>query len=464
MIYMKINNDTICSISTALGKGAISIIRISGNESLKICNQIFKAHNKKIISLNHHNQVILGHIFEKKNTIDEVLITIFKSPKSYTGENLIEIACHGSTYIQNKIIQLLIQNGCRIAKKGEFTLRAFLNQKLDLSQAEGVAELIASETEKSHELAMRQMKGGFSNEIKELRKKFIKFASLIELELDFSEEDVEFANRKDLLDLISLIKVKIEKLIESFKFGNAIKNGIPISIVGNPNSGKSTLLNTILNEERAIVSNIKGTTRDTIEEEITIQGYKLRFIDTAGLRSTNNQIEKIGISKTYETIYKSAFILYLIDKTEFEEDTIELQLNQIKKLLNNNTTIIILANKSDLENKKIHLKQFQDLPILNISASQNQGVQKIFDLIINHVEEWKMINEQIIIINQRHYESLTHTLHSINDVKNALNSNVSGEFLSIDIKRCLEFLGEITGEITNENLLDSIFRDFCIGK
>jgi tRNA modification GTPase len=460
---MIVNNDTICSISTALGKGAISIIRVSGNDTLKICNQIFQAHNKKEISLNHHNKVILGHILDNNKIIDEVLITIFKNPKSYTGEDLIEISCHGSIYIQDKIIQLLIKHGSRIAKKGEFTLRAFLNQKLDLSQAEGVAELISSETEKSHEFAMKQMKGGFSNEIKNLRNKFIKFASLIELELDFSEEDVEFANRKDLLKLITIIKTKIQKLLESFKFGNAIKNGIPISIVGNPNSGKSTLLNTILNEDRAIVSNIKGTTRDTIEEEITIQGYKFRFIDTAGLRETNNQIEKIGISKTYETIHKSAFVLYMIDKTEFKENEEQNDLKKIAAKLNNNK-IIILANKSDLNNQKIHLKTLPNLPIVNISATKGQGVQQVLKLIIKQVEKWAVINQQIIIINHRHYESLLHTLNSINDVENALNSNVSGEFLSIDIKRCLEFLGEITGEITNENLLDSIFQDFCIGK
>jgi len=459
-----INYDTICSVSTSLGKGAISIIRISGEDALKICAQIFKSHNNKRITLNDHNKVILGHIIDNKNIIDEVLMTIFKSPKSYTGENLVEISCHGSTYIQSKIIEILIKNGCRLAKKGEFTLRAFLNQKLDLSQAEGVAELIASENEKSHDLAMKQMKGGVSNEIKELRKKFIKFASLIELELDFSEEDIEFANRKDLFKLIAEIKSKIEILLASFKFGNAIKNGIPISIVGNPNSGKSTLLNTILNEDRAIVSDIKGTTRDTIEEEIIIKGYKMRFIDTAGLRSTSDQIEKIGISKTYEKMNQSAFIFYLIDKTEFNQEQIRTQLNQIKKRLTNNTSIIILANKTDLNKETILLKECKNIPILNISAVNGLGMEAVFNLILNKVEEWKNLSDQIIVINQRHCESLIRASQSINDVDNALKSHVSGEFLSIDIKRCLDFLGEITGEITNENLLDTIFQDFCIGK
>ena len=458
------NYDTICCISTAPGQGAISIIRVSGVNAFKICNKIFKSYNKKKLSKKNAKTVIIGKIENKKKIIDEVLLTGFKGPNSYTGEDIVEINCHGSTYIQNTIIQLLIEYGCRLAKKGEFTLRAFLNEKLDLSQAEAVAELISADNDKAHNLAMKQMRGGFSNEIKLLRKKFIKFASLIELELDFSQEDVEFADRKELLKLISEIKHKLNKLLKSFRFGNAIKNGIPISIVGHPNAGKSTLLNTILNEERAIVSDIKGTTRDTIEESIVVKGYKLRFIDTAGLRSTKNKIEKIGISNTYKKMLESAFILYMVDKNNFNTTKIESEIQQIQEKLDTNTSVIVLANKTDLKKQNIALNNIQNTTILNISAINGEGVDKLLDLIIKQVEDWKKLSDEIIIINQRHFESLINTLQSIDDVENAMKSNVSGEFLALDIKRCLEFLGEITGEITNENLLDSIFNDFCIGK
>ncbi|MAQ69937.1 MAG: tRNA uridine-5-carboxymethylaminomethyl(34) synthesis GTPase MnmE [Flavobacteriales bacterium] len=458
------NYDTICCISTAPGQGAISIIRVSGINAFKICNKIFKSYNKEILSEKNIKTVIIGKIENKNKLIDEVLLTGFKGPNSYTGEDIVEINCHGSTYIQNTIIQLLIEYGCRLAKKGEFTLRAFLNEKLDLSQAEAVAELISADNDKAHHLAMKQMRGGFSNEIKLLRKKFIKFASLIELELDFSQEDVEFADRKELLKLISEIKHKLNKLLKSFRFGNAIKNGIPISIVGHPNAGKSTLLNTILNEERAIVSDIKGTTRDTIEESIVVKGYKLRFIDTAGLRSTKNKIEKIGISNTYKKMLESAFILYMVDKNNFNTTKIESEIQQIQEKLDTNTSIIVLANKTDLKKQNIALNNIQNTTILNISAINGEGVDKLLDLIIKQVEDWKKLSDEIIIINQRHFESLINTLQSIDDVENAMKSNVSGEFLALDIKRCLEFLGEITGEITNENLLDSIFNDFCIGK
>ena len=458
------NNNTICSISTAPGHGAISIIRISGKESIKIVNELFKAHNKNKLSSKNINKVILGNIIYKHQTIDEVLVTAFQSPKSYTGEDMVEISCHGSAYIQSKIIQALIDNGCRTAQKGEFTMRAFLNGKLDLSQAEGVANLIASENEKSHEIAMKQMRGGFSNEIKNLRKKFIKFAALIELELDFSQEDVEFANRQELLILISNIENKIAKLANSFKLGNVIKNGIPITIVGSPNSGKSTLLNQILNEERAIVSNIKGTTRDTIEENIIINGYKFKFIDTAGLRNTKDKIEKIGISKTYKKISESAFILYMIDKTDFNQIEIEKEILNIQKKMQSNDSLIVLGNKHDLHKQDIVFKKIKNVNIINVSAKNGDKIDIILKTIMSKVQSWGDINNQIIIINQRHFESLINTLKSISDIKEGLKQNISGELLSIDIKNCLECLGQITGEITNNNLLDSIFQDFCIGK
>jgi len=458
------NHETICSISTAPGQGAISMIRISGNDALKISNKVFRSHTKEKLSFQNTKKVILGNIVFNKNIIDEVLITVFKAPKSYTGENMIEISCHGSTYIQSKILQVLIKNGCQIAKKGEFTLRSFLNGKLDLSQAEGVANLISSENEKSHNLAMKQMRGGFSNEIKILRNKFIKFAALIELELDFSQEDVEFANRKDLLILVEEIQDKISKLIESFKLGNAIKNGIPITIVGHPNSGKSTLLNKILNEDRAIVSTIKGTTRDTIEETITINGYKFRFIDTAGLRDTTDEVEKIGISKTYQKISESAFVLYLIDKSDCNQKKIEKEILEIKEKIESSSSIIILANKNDIEKKPIVLEKIKNIDILNMSAKSGDGIEDLLNNIIEKINQWQTMSNDIIVINHRHFASLTNTMQSIKDIQKGITSNLSGELLSIDIKYCLQHLGEITGEITNDNLLDSVFKDFCIGK
>ena len=461
---MVLNDDTICAISTAPGKGAVSIIRISGNEVIKVSNQLFQAHNKKKLSLNNANTVILGNIIENSMFVDEVLITIFKAPKSYTGEHVVEIACHGSTYIQGKIIQLLIKKGCRLAKKGEFTLRAFLNGKLDLSQAEGVAELIASENKQAHSLAMQQMRGGFSNEIQKLRNKFIKFASLIELELDFSQEDVEFVDREELLKLTHNIKKKTESLLQSFKLGNAIKNGIPVSIVGRPNSGKSTLLNTILNEDRAIVSNIEGTTRDVIEESIIINGYKFRFVDTAGLRKTTNKIEKIGIKKTYQKIHESAFVLYLIDKENFNATKIEEEIEEIQSQLNTKDAMILIANKNDINKNKLILNKLNNYNILDVSAKNGKGINNILDTLMNRIEGWRTLNNEIIIINQRHFESLINTLDSINDVEKGIQHSISGELLSIDIKHALNYLGEITGEITNEHLLDSIFKDFCIGK
>jgi len=459
---MVLNYETICAISTAPGKGAVSIIRISGNEAIKICNKIFKAHRQKKISLNDAKTVIIGNIIENTIIVDEVLITIFKRPKSYTGENIVEIACHGSIYIQSKIIQLLIKKGCRLARNGEFTLRAFLNGKLDLSQAEGVSELISSENEKAHSLAMQQMRGGFSNEIRNLRNKFIKFASLIELELDFSQEDVEFLERSELLKLTDIIKQKTKNLLQSFELGNVIKNGIPIAIVGQPNAGKSTLLNKILNEDRSIVSNTKGTTRDIIEESIIINGYKFRFIDTAGLRNTKNKIEQIGIQKTYEKIHKSAFVLYLIDKENFTITKINKEISKIQNQLNSTGCIIIVANKNDLNNDKIIINKEYD--ILNISAKHGEGIDELLNTILAKIADWRKLNNDILMINQRHFESLVNTLQSIKDVEQGIHSNISGEFLSSDIKSALNYLGQITGEITNDDLLDSIFKDFCIGK
>jgi len=456
----KRKENTICSISTKQGEGAIAIIRMSGTKATSICKKIFSSKKIQKISDLKENRIYYGKITDGKKIIDEVVLTYFKGPKSYTGEDVIEISCHGSEYIQETIIQLLIKNGCSLAKRGEFTLRAFLNGKLDLSQAESVANLIGSKNEKSHHLAMKQMRGGYSEKIKSLRDRLIKFGALIELELDFSTEDVEFANREELVELLSLMKTKITALIESFKYGNAIKNGIPITIVGPPNSGKSTLLNKILNEERAIVSNIKGTTRDIIEEIFTLEGFQFRFIDTAGLRKTSNEIEKIGIKKTYEKINEAAIIIYVFDINDFSENQIK---KDIMSFLEKDVAIILIANKIDLKKKKINIEKINE-EIIYSSILNNEGVEKILSSILKKTRKWENLNQDFVITNQRHFEALTNTLKSLESTKNGIYSNISGELLAIDIKESLQFLGEITGEITNEDLLDSIFKDFCIGK
>ena len=456
----KIKENTICSVSTKQGEGAIAVIRISGPKAKSICKKIFTSKHFQIKGDLKSNIVYYGKIKDGKKILDEVLLTYFQKPKSYTGEDVIEISCHGSEYIQKTIIQLLIKNGCTLAKRGEFTLKAFLNGKIDLSQAESVANLIGAKNEKSHHLAMKQMRGGYSENIKSLRDRLIKFGALIELELDFSTEDVEFANREELIELLSLMQKRIVPLINSFKYGNAIKNGIPITIVGPPNSGKSTLLNKILNEERAIVSDEKGTTRDVIEENFTIKGLQFRFIDTAGLRQTSNKIEKIGIKKTYEKINEAAIIIYVFDINDFNE-------NQIKKdiflFLEKDVEILLIANKTDLTNKKIQIKEI-DKKITYCSILNNEGIENILNSIFKKTKKWETLNQDFIITNQRHFEALTNTLKSINSVKSGIKSNISGELLAVDIKEALDYLGEITGEITNDDLLDSIFRDFCIGK
>ena len=456
----KIKENTICSVSTRQGEGAIAVIRISGPKAKNICNKIFSSKNFQKKSGLKSNIVYYGKINDGKKILDEVLLSYFQSPRSYTGEDVIEISCHGSEYIQKSIIQLLIKHGCKLAKRGEFTLRAFLNGKIDLSQAESVANLIGAKNEKTHHLAMKQMRGGYSENIKTLRDRLIKFGALIELELDFSTEDVEFANREELNELLSLMKKKITPLIDSFKYGNAIKNGIPITIVGPPNSGKSTLLNKILNEERAIVSEVKGTTRDVIEENFTLEGFPFRFIDTAGLRQTNDKIEKIGIQKTYEKINETAIIIYVFDINDFNK-------NQIKKdilyFLENKIETVLVANKIDLTKQKFKIKEI-DQKILYSSILNNVGLENILNSILEKTKKWKNINQDFVITNQRHFEALTNTLKSLESIINGIKSNISGDLLALDIKEALESLGEITGEITNEDILDSIFRDFCIGK
>ncbi len=445
--------DTICALATGSGIGAIAIVRISGNQAINICNKVFSKNLEDVKSHTIH----FGTIKNDKELIDEVLLSVFKNPYSFTGEDVIEISCHGSVFIQQQILQLLTKNGSRMANPGEFTLRAFTNGKMDLSQAEAVADLIASESKKAHQIAINQMRGGFSDDLKKLREQLINFASLIELELDFSEEDVEFANREQFNELLLLIKGKLTKLIDSFQLGNVIKNGIPVAILGAPNVGKSTLLNTLVNEDRAIVSEIAGTTRDTIEDVINIEGMQFRFIDTAGLRDTSNKIEIIGIQKALEKAEKAKVIIYLLDATaDFKAQ--EKEIKKIKKLQNK---MIVVVNKTDL-NPNI-CKTLKKKNYLFISAKNKDGIEDLTKTLISIIDT-NLSSDETIISNSRHQEELSKTLVEIIAVIEGLNNDISGDLLAINIRQALYHLGLITGEVTTDDLLGNIFSKFCIGK
>jgi tRNA modification GTPase len=459
-------NDTIIALATPSGAGAIAIIRLSGPDAITMVDAFFKSiHSKKLSSQKTHT-IHLGHIVEDSRVLDEVLVSVFKNPKSYTGEDVIEISCHGSSYIQQEIIQLFVRHGARIANPGEFTLRAFLNAKLDLSQAEAVADLIASDNKASHQIAMQQMRGGFSNEIKVLRDELLNFASLIELELDFSEEDVEFADRKQFEDLLARIIKVLKHLIDSFSTGNVIKNGIPISIIGAPNVGKSTLLNALLNEDKAIVSDIAGTTRDAIEDEITIEGIKFRFIDTAGIRSTDDTIESIGIKKTFEKITQSQVVLYLLDASKVTSETIVLFNNDIRKIQEQypDKQLIVVANKMDEADQEFIETSFVFPHTLYTSAKSGLGIDTLKAKLLEFVNTGALRNNDTIITNSRHYDSLLKALAEVQKVQQGMDANLSGDLLAIDIRQALYHFGEITGEITSDDLLGNIFANFCIGK
>ena len=461
------NQDTIVALATASGVGAIAVIRLSGPNAIKIADENFKSvkKNKSLLDQKSHT-LHLGHIINEQRTIDEVLVSVFKNPNSYTGENTVEISCHGSIYIQQEIIQLFLKKGCRMADAGEFTLRAFLNGKLDLSQAEAVADLIASDSEASHQVAMQQMRGGFSNEIQLLREQLLNFASLIELELDFSEEDVEFADRQQFKNLIAKIKLVLKRLIDSFAVGNVIKNGIPVAIVGEPNVGKSTLLNALLNEERAIVSDIAGTTRDTIEDEIIISGATYRFIDTAGIRETKDIVENIGIKKTFEKITQAQVVIYLFDaeKYKIKSDILKLELEAIKNKYPQKR-LITIANKADKITPKERERIESEIPeIITISAKEKSGITSLTNELTKLVNIGALNNSDTIVTNSRHYDALLKALNEINNVDEAIINNISSDLMAIDIREALYYFGLITGEVTNDELLGNIFANFCIGK
>jgi len=458
------NQDTIIALATPNGLGAISVLRISGKESISVTEKVFKAKNNKLLSKQDSHTVHLGHLIKKGHQLDEVLVTLFKGPHSYTGENTIEISCHGSIYIQKEIINLFIDNGIRVANPGEFTLRAFLNGKMDLNQAEAVADLIASENEGSHKLAMQQMKSGFSDDLKKLRTELLHFSSMIELELDFSQEDVEFVERGEFKKLTNKIKLELNTLINSFQSGNVLKNGISVAIAGKPNAGKSSLLNTLLNDEKAIVSDIPGTTRDSIEDSLIIQGINFRFTDTAGLRETTDFIESKGIEKTINKIKNSKILLYLFDTNDTNVNEIKSSINNFKR---DDLSIILVRNKIDLINQNSKLlddiKSISKSQLLEIEATDAKSVESLKIRLINEVELLNPYTD-IVISNSRHYEALIKALRAIEEVNEGLVDNVSGDLLSVDIRRSIDHLSEITGEITNDDVLGNIFANFCIGK
>ncbi len=464
-----IQTDTIIALATPAGAGAIAVIRLSGTDAITIASKHFESVSGKILENQKSHTIHLGYIKDGENILDQALVSIFKNPHSYTGENVIEISCHGSPYIQQQIIQLFLRNGCRTADAGEFTLRAFLNGKMDLSQAEAVADLISSDNAASHQIAVQQMRGGFSNEIKQLRTELLNFASLIELELDFSEEDVEFADRTQFKELLTRIQKVLQGLIDSFAVGNVIKNGIPVAIVGEPNVGKSTLLNAFLNEERALVSDIAGTTRDTIEDEISIGGIGFRFIDTAGIRETQDVVEGMGIKRTFEKIEQAQVILLLVDGSKILADDKKLKniVIDFEKIKNQNPLkpLVLLVNKADTlsEDEKNKIGTYLD-DVKYLSAKTGEGVEELQNSLLEFVNTGALRNNETIVTNTRHYNSLLKALEEIEKVQFGMKAELSSDLMAIDVKEALYHLGEITGQVTNDELLGNIFANFCIGK
>ena len=457
MLYHQ-DTHPICALSTASGAGAIAVIRVSGDTSIHLTSKIFS----KDLTKSTSHRANFGLIKNKKGeVVDEVLVTVFHKGKSFTGEETTEIACHGSVFIQQEILKLLIGQGCRMAAPGEFTMRAFFNGKMDLSQAEAIADLIVADSKKMHDVAMRQMRGGYSDEIVELKQQLMDFASLIELELDFSEEDVEFASRTELNNLVKKLKNRLEKLTASFAYGDALKNGINTVLAGRPNAGKSTLLNALLNEERAIVSSIAGTTRDTIEEMLQIEGIKFRLIDTAGIREAQDEIEEIGVSRTLSEVSKSQVLLYVFDASQLSKDEVK---KDIEKLEREGLSIVLIANKTDLlKEKKQWSNSEWSYPVVQISAKEKVGIdelkQKLYAEFNVSVGDY-----DTVVVNARHFDAFSSALEDIKRVEEGLESEISGDLLAMDIRGAIRNLSAITGEITTDDLLGNIFANFCIGK
>jgi len=463
------SETTICAPATH-GSGAISVIRVSGPETYVIVERIFRpATEGKILSQQPPNTIHFGTIVNGQTVVDEVLVSLFKAPHSYTGEDSIEISCHGSSYIQQRILELLIASGAQAAKAGEFTQRAFMNGKMDLSQAEAVADVIAAESEGAHRVAMQQLRGGFSDKLKSLRDQLLHFISMIELELDFSEEEVEFADRGQLIDLVNEIASLLGELISSFQLGNVLKNGVPVAIIGRPNVGKSTLLNAILNEERAIVSEIEGTTRDSIEDTINLEGIKFRFIDTAGIRETADTIENLGIRRTYQKIEDSSIVLLLTEASD-DPGIIQKSVDTIRSQMSNEKQLVVVLNKSDritdaqvktLE-KGISLESNEKL--VSLSAERKENISVLTSLLLDIVNIGSLKHQDVLISNIRHYNALKSATESLTRVSEGLSSSIPSDLLAQDIREALHYLGEITGEVTTDEILANIFKNFCIGK
>jgi len=459
---------TICAISTPAGTGGIAVIRLSGDQALPVADRIFYSPviGKKLAD-QQANTLHFGSIMKGKETLDEVVIGLFRAPHSYTGEDVVEISCHGSRFIQQQILELLIQEGAVLAQPGEFTQRAFLNGKMDLSQAEAVADLISSGSAAAHRVAINQMRGGFATEIGLLRDQLLHFITLIELELDFSEEDVEFADRTQLIELSQKIETLIGKLTDSFRLGNALKNGIPVAIVGETNVGKSTLLNALLNEEKAIVSDIHGTTRDVIEDVVNLNGVLFRFFDTAGLRHTTDTIESMGIERSYRKLEQASIVLLVLDLTSPLEKTLT-RIDKIRKKITDQQ-LILVANKSDLATEEIRKELYglalkSNESLVFIAAKSKENLSELIGKMQASLSTDRVNPEDVIVTNIRHYEALTKALEAIKRTIAGLQSNISGEFLSQDIRECLHYLGSITGQITTDEVLANIFKNFCIGK
>ena len=452
--------DTIVALATPPGIGAIGIIRLSGNKSFHIVNTLFSS---KDLSNRPSHTIHVGVIREDENAIDEVVVSLFKGPKSYTGEDVVEISCHGSPYVQQQVLQACVHKGARIARPGEYTQRAFLNGKLDLTQAEAVADLIASNTSASQKTALHNIRGGFSEVLKNLREELISFSALIELELDFSQEDVEFADRKKFYQIIQSAQATTANLLQSFQLGNVIKNGISVAIIGKPNAGKSTLLNTLLNEDRAIVSAIAGTTRDTIEEVLNINGILFRLIDTAGIREhSTDTIELVGIERSLEKMKSADVVLYIFDVNEITKEELLVIANKLKA---NNNTLILAGNKADVFSNGSAKEKFTGVYNIHfISAKNNNGIDALKDSLFKSTVNESPSSESVIVTNARHHEALQQVKQSLNDIEDGLDDNVPGDLLALDIRRCLHYISEITGDISNEDVLDFIFSKFCIGK
>jgi tRNA modification GTPase len=452
-------DDTIVALATAPGVAALGIVRLSGSRSFSIINELFPS--KNLLNESSHT-LHVGFLKEEEKILDEVVVSIFKSPHSYTGEDVVEISCHGSPYIHQQVIDACIRRGARLAKPGEFTQRAFLNGKLDLTQAEAVADLIASNTSVSHKTALHNIRGGFSEKLKQLRERLISFSALIELELDFSQEDVEFADRKQFYSLIDEMKQTVSNLISSFQLGNVIRNGISVAIVGKPNAGKSTLLNTLLNENRAIVSEIPGTTRDTIEEVINIDGILFRLIDTAGIRHhTSDIIESAGVERSLDKMKNADLVIFLFDVNEERSEVGSMKSEIQKHQLNH----LLVGNKIDEYGELKAKEKFSDLEnVIFISAKSGSHIEVLKERMVDSVLKGEVQTESTIITNARHYHALMEIEKSLKDIKVGIDKKLTGDLLAPDIRRCLHYLGEITGEVTNEDMLDYIFSKFCIGK